>query len=110
MKKLVNLMFLGSLFLCLVFMAQTSTAVTMDDAIGIWLFDEGSGDTTADASGNENGGKLMEGPSWVDGKFGGGLSFDVAGGEFVARLVTPRRVVRVGLARGELSAASCPDT
>jgi len=79
MKKLVNLMFSGSLFLCLVFMAQTSIAVTIDDAIGIWLFDEGKGDTTADASGNENEGKLMEGPSWVDGKFDGGLSFDTEG-------------------------------
>ncbi len=79
MKKLVTLMFSGSLFLCLVFMTQTSIAVTIDDAIGIWLFDEGKGDTTADASGNENEGTLMEGPSWVDGKFGGGLSFDVEG-------------------------------
>lgn len=87
MKKLVNLVFFGTLFLCLVFMVQTSIAVTMDDAIGIWLFDEGKGDTTADASGNSNEGKLMEGPSWVDGKFGGGLSFD-AEGPFV-RLEVP---------------------
>lgn len=79
MRKLISLMFSGSLFLCLVFMAQISIAVTIDDAIGIWFFDEGEGDTTADASGNENEGTLMEGPSWVDGKFDGGLSFDVEG-------------------------------
>jgi hypothetical protein len=56
-----------------------SPAVTIDDAIGIWLFDDGKGETTADATKNGNDGKLMEGPTWVDGKFGGGLSFDVEG-------------------------------
>jgi hypothetical protein len=79
MKKLVNLMLSGTLFLCLVFMAQTSIAVTMDDAIGIWLFDEAEGDTAADSSGNGNDGQLMDEPTWVDGKFGGGLSFDAEG-------------------------------
>lgn len=79
MRKQINLIFFGALFLCLVFMAQTSIAITVDDAIGIWLFDEGKGDITADASGNENKGTLMEGPSWADGKFGGGLSFDEEG-------------------------------
>jgi len=60
-------------------MAQISLAVTIDDAIGIWLFDDGKGETAADASVNGNEGKLMEGPKWVDGKFGGALSFDAEG-------------------------------
>jgi len=60
-------------------MAQISPAVTIDDAIGVWLFDDGKGEAIADASGNGNEGKLMEGPKWVDGKFGGALSFDAEG-------------------------------
>ncbi len=88
MRKLDTLMSVGLLFLCLMFVAQTSTAVTLDDAIGIWLFDDGTGDTTADSSGNGNDGILMEGPQWVDGKFGNALSFDVEG-PFV-RIEVPR--------------------
>jgi len=79
MRKLMSLMCFVTLFVCMTFTAQISLAVTRDDAIGVWLFDEGSGDTTADSSGKGNEGTLMEGPTWVDGKFGGGLSFDVEG-------------------------------
>jgi len=79
MRRLDTLMSVGLLFLCLMFVARISTAVTLDDAIGIWLFDDGAGDTTADSSGNGNDGILMEGPQWVDGKFGDALSFDVEG-------------------------------
>ena len=79
MRRLDTLMSVGLLFLCLMFVARISTAVTLDDAIGIWLFDDGTGDTTADSSGNGNDGILMEGPQWVDGRFGKALSFDVEG-------------------------------
>ena len=46
------------------------------DAVGIWLFDEGTGDEAADSSGNEHtasvvGGKL----EWVDGKIGKAVGF-----------------------------------
>jgi len=43
---------------------------------GMWLFDEDSGNIATDSSGNGNDGKLMNGPKWVDGKFGKALSFD----------------------------------
>jgi hypothetical protein len=66
-------------FTGLTFMAQFSPAVTIDDAIGVWLFNDGKGETASDASKNGNEGKLMEGPKWVDGKFGGALSFDAEG-------------------------------
>lgn len=79
MKKLVTLMCISLLFLCLMFMVQSSIAVTMDDAIGIWLFDDGKGDTAADSSKNGHEGKLMDNPQWVDGQFGTALSFDVEG-------------------------------
>jgi hypothetical protein len=74
-----TVLFFGLWFVGLIFMAPISPAVTIDDAIGVWLFDDGKGETTADATPNGNDGKLMEGPTWVDGKFGGGLSFDVEG-------------------------------
>lgn len=44
--------------------------------IAAWLFDEGKGDVAKDYSGNGNDGKLMNGPQWVAGKFGGALEFD----------------------------------
>ncbi len=43
---------------------------------GSWHFDEGSGTTAYDRSGNGNNGTLYNSPAWVDGKFGKALSFD----------------------------------
>ena len=43
--------------------------------VGYWKFDEGSGTTVYDSSVNNNTGTL-NGPSWVDGKYGKALSFD----------------------------------
>ncbi|RLJ00337.1 MAG: hypothetical protein DRP06_02095, partial [Candidatus Aenigmatarchaeota archaeon] len=43
---------------------------------GSWHFDENSGTTAYDTSGNDNDGTLTNGPSWVDGKFGKALEFD----------------------------------
>jgi len=45
-------------------------------AAGIWLFDEGSGNTARDSSVNKNNGTLKGGVKWVDGKFGKALEFD----------------------------------
>ena len=47
--------------------------------VGVWLLDEGSGDVAADSSGNGNDG-VVDGATWADGKFGGGLLFEDAGG------------------------------
>jgi len=44
--------------------------------VGYWKFDEGSGNTAADSSGNGNTGTLINGPLWVDGKSGKASSFD----------------------------------
>ena len=44
--------------------------------IGAWLFDEGSGDSAKDSSGNGVDGVLIGDPEWVDGKFGKALKFD----------------------------------
>ena len=42
--------------------------------VGIWLLDEGKGDTVKDFSGNGYDGKIT-GAKWVEGKFGKALSF-----------------------------------
>ncbi len=51
-------------------------AVTTDGLVGAWVFDDGSGDTVSDSSGNDLNGQVTLGnPEWVDGKFGGAMKF-----------------------------------
>lgn len=52
-----------------------SAAIDPKTAVGVWLFDEGSGDVVADLSGNKHDGKI-ENTKWVDGKFGKALLFE----------------------------------
>ena len=52
-------------------------AIDPSTAMGIWLLDEGEGDTAYDSSGNGNHGKIS-GAAWAEGKFGSALSFDGA--------------------------------
>ena len=44
--------------------------------VGHWNFDDGSGTTAVDSSGNGRSGTLVNGPTWATGKFNQGLSFD----------------------------------
>src|SRR3989344_4461946 len=44
--------------------------------VGHWKFDEISGTTAADSSGNNNTGTLTNGPTWATGKINNALSFD----------------------------------
>jgi len=46
--------------------------------VGYWRLDEGSGTIAYDSSIYSNDGTLMNGPIWVDGKYGKALSFDGA--------------------------------
>ncbi|MBT3268475.1 LamG domain-containing protein [Candidatus Poribacteria bacterium] len=51
-------------------------AIDPESAIGIWLFDEGSGDTAADSTGNGNDGELVD-ATWGDGvRDSKGVEFD----------------------------------
>ena len=65
--------------------ATVSTNVTLiivapvQGAVASWAFNEGSGTTTADASGNGNTGVLMGNTAWVTGTFGTALSFSGSG-------------------------------
>ncbi|MCD6166783.1 DUF2341 domain-containing protein, partial [bacterium] len=56
--------------------AQNTFIRIIDGVVGNWHFDEGSGSTAYDSSGNDNDGTLTNGPQWVDGKYGKALSFD----------------------------------
>ena len=44
--------------------------------VGHWTFDEGSGTTASDASGNNNTGTVINGPVWEAGKINSGLTLD----------------------------------
>ena len=44
--------------------------------IGYWKFNEGSGTTVEDSSGNGNDGTINGDATWTTGKNGGGLDFD----------------------------------
>lgn len=46
------------------------------DIVGMWLFEEGNGETAVDSSLNGNDAIFNGGPNWDTGKFGGGISFD----------------------------------
>jgi len=65
-----------SLMLAGMFTLQSSAAIDPTTIAGMWLFDEGQGETAKDSSGNGNDGALMGGPVWVAGKIGGALQFD----------------------------------
>ena len=45
------------------------------DAVGVWLFDEGTGEIAKDSSGNDHDGEIQGDLNWVAGKFGGALEF-----------------------------------
>ncbi len=58
---------------------SAAQAFDMDKAIGIWLFDDGAGNTAEDSSNNGLDAELNGDPEWVEGKFGGALELDGAG-------------------------------
>jgi hypothetical protein len=56
------------------------TNTTDADLVGRWRFDEGSGTTAYDSSGNGNDGTLVGGATWAAGRFGGGIELDGTSG------------------------------
>jgi len=52
------------------------TWISTNGLVGYWKFSEGNGTLARDISGNENNGTLINGPTWVAGKYGSGLQFD----------------------------------
>src|SRR5262245_36486380 len=56
-------------------LAITTLPASAASPIGYWSFDQSSGTTVRDLSGNGNTGTLINGPIWSSGKFAYGLSF-----------------------------------
>jgi len=67
------------MFVASLLTASSYAAVDPQTCVGMWLLDDGEGDIAKDSSGNGNDGALIEGPEWVDGKFGKALKFDGVG-------------------------------
>lgn len=55
---------------------QGLAAIDIDSLEGLWLFEEGQGETAADSSGNGHDATLVGNIKWVEGKFGKGLEFN----------------------------------
>ena len=54
----------------------STPADTTSGLVGHWKFDEGTGSTACDSSGNGNSGTLVNGPLWTTGRLGKALYFD----------------------------------
>ena len=81
MRSLVVYLFVASIFILMPF----STFADFTEGLVLYLpFDEGAGDAAKDISGNGHDG-VIDGPDWVDGKFGKALKF---GGENSGTFVT----------------------
>jgi len=63
-------------FLVLVLFLMSTVKAADPDLAAYWKFDEGSGTTAFDSSGNGNDGFFEGNPQWVAGKYGGALEFD----------------------------------
>ena len=63
--------------LSLVLTSISTAELDLKTAVGMWLFDDGKGDTAVDSSENGNDGELVNGPKWIkNGKFGSALEFN----------------------------------
>jgi len=72
-KKLIYLVS----FVLVLGIVLTSAANAADpNLVGWWRFNEGSGTTATDSSGNERHGVLVDNPVWVDGVHGSALEFE----------------------------------
>jgi len=57
--------------------ANSTTNTTLTSGlVGYWTFDDGTGSTAVDSSGNGNTGTLVNGPLWTTGEFNLALGFD----------------------------------
>jgi len=63
---------------------QSQADIDSGDVVGIWLFNEGSGNDIGDSSGNGHNGEKDGGIKWSDGKFGKALEFPGGSGDYVS--------------------------
>ena len=74
----------------LMFAGISSAEIDMGTCVGLWLFDEGTGEIAGDSSGTGNDGAIKNGPKWVEGKFGRALEFD--GADDVVEIEEPKKL------------------
>ena len=67
---------IGLAMIGLLFTGLSYAAINPATIVGIWTFDEGSGDVAGDSSGNGNDGTVNGDPQWIDGQFGSALEFN----------------------------------
>ncbi len=60
-----------SLLLILFICSASHSAINLKGLVGVWLCDDGKGDTLTDSSGNKNNGIINGAFKWDNGKFGG---------------------------------------
>ena len=63
-------------FLLLSVLVLSMTGHASAELVGYWKFDEGSGTTAVDSSGQGNDGTLKGAPEWAVGQLGDALDFD----------------------------------
>ena len=66
---------IGLMVISLTFTLHSEGRIDLETAMGVWLFDEGAGNTVKDISGNDNHGEI-QGAQWVEGPSGPALSFN----------------------------------
>src|SRR3989338_5884576 len=75
------------LFSLISLVPKAQAAAPTNGLVGYWAFDEGSGTTAGDSSGNGNNGTLVNGPTWTAGKVGSqAISFDGSNDYFAVSL------------------------
>jgi hypothetical protein len=77
MKKIyLGIVFMSCCMLIIGLMSVNNSYASFNakNIMGMWLFDDGQGQTVRDSSGNGNSGKIF-GATWTNGKFGKGLEF-----------------------------------
>ncbi|MFA6097661.1 MAG: LamG-like jellyroll fold domain-containing protein, partial [Candidatus Paceibacterota bacterium] len=76
LSKTILSLFLPLLFSAGIFIFSSSLSTQATGETAYWKFDETSGTSASDSSGNNLTGTLVNGPAWVAGKSGNGLQFD----------------------------------
>ena len=75
MKRLLVL-YISLITISLTLIGISDAKINKKSIMGMWLFNEGKGNTAKDSLKNGTDGKLIDGPNWVKGKFNGALEFD----------------------------------
>jgi len=65
-----SIAFVSLIAIWLGFSGVSDAKIESATIVGIWLFDEGNGNTTRDSSGNGHDGEIGNGIKWIDGQYG----------------------------------------